>query len=233
MKEFWSKEHRLILALLALVALLNVPYGRYALYPFMLFSTWIHEACHGVAAMLVGGEIVQLQIFADGSGLATSYLPNGTFSRAWVVSAGYVGTSVLGALMLMFRRKPKAGRIGLTLIGVLIVLSVVLYVRNGFGIMSLLSLGLILTASGWFLPADISGGVYAFLASACCLNAITSIQILFGATLVVDGKPAGGSDAHTVADVLFLPYWFWASLWIVFGLAIMLLALRRPLKASG
>ena len=40
MKEFLARERRLLLALLAVLVLLNVPYGRWVLYPFTLFSTW-------------------------------------------------------------------------------------------------------------------------------------------------------------------------------------------------
>lgn len=233
MKEFIRTERRLIVAVIAIVALLNVPYGRYIMYPLLLFSTWIHEMCHGVAAIVVGGSIAKVEVFPDGSGLAYTYRPATSFAAAWVASAGYVGTSIIGATMLAFRQRRLAGRIGLTLLGVLMVLTVVLYVRNGFGMWSLLLIGFGLAAAGWTLSPDMSGWLYAFVAATCCLNAITSIRILFSPNLVIDGKPAGGSDAHTVAEALWLPYWFWASLWIALAGALMIGSLRYASKAAS
>ncbi|MFT7625898.1 MAG: hypothetical protein ACI9WU_005089 [Myxococcota bacterium] len=233
MKEFWQKEHRLILAVLGLVALLNVPYGQFVLYPLMLFSTWIHELCHGLAALILGGSIDQLEIFADGTGLARTYRPVSRFATAWVASAGYVGTSVIGALMLWLRRKKGAGRFGLTFLGLAMVISAVLFVRNRFGLLSVLGIGVMLIGAGWYLQERFSGLIYTFVAATCCLNAFTSIKVLFSANLVVDGQPVGGSDAHTVAEALWLPHWFWASLWIALGLVLMFLVLRSPLKGRG
>ena len=235
-KHFVQSERRLIGALVALVVLLNIPMGWYVLYPLKLFSTWIHEMCHGVAALLIGGSISKVEIFSDGTGLAYTMRPTSLplwFSSAWVASAGYVGTSVIGALMLFFRRRPRAGRMGLTILGALMVASAVLYIRNGFGFWTTLGLGIALATSGWSLSRGVSGWLYTFVAATCCLNAITSIQVLFSANLVVNGQSAGGSDAHSVADALWLPYWFWASLWIAFGLLVMYLGLRHALPAKA
>ena len=214
-----ASEKRLIFAALVLVALMNVPVGRYVLYPFMIFSTWIHEMCHGLAALIIGGSIDKLEVFPDGSGLAYTRRPANSFAMAWVASAGYIGTAVIGSLMLLFRRRKRAGQIGLGLLAVAMILSVVLYIRNGFGMGSILAIGIALGAMS-MLREEISGWIYTFLAATCCLNAITSINVLFSANLMVDGKAAGGSDAHTVADALWLPYWFWAVVWVALAVVL-------------
>ncbi len=228
MKTFLQAEHRLILAVVALVALLNVPYGRYVLYPLMIFSTWIHELCHGLAAISTGGAIEELEIFADGTGLARTLRPTGRFATAWVASAGYVGTSVIGALMLWFRRRASAGRWGLLLLGLAMILSAVFFVRNRFGLLAVLGIGAALCAAGWYLEDRLSGLVYTFVAATCCLN-FSPTQPRGGTY----GEPAGGSDAHTVADALFLPYWVWASLWIVMGLILMFVVVRSPVRRGA
>ena len=56
-RELYDRDRRLLRAILFIVILLNVPVGDYLLYPFMLFSTWIHELFHGLAALSVGGSI--------------------------------------------------------------------------------------------------------------------------------------------------------------------------------
>ena len=56
-RTLYSQDKRLLRAILLIVVLLNAPVGQYILYPFMLFSTWIHELFHGLAAISVGGSI--------------------------------------------------------------------------------------------------------------------------------------------------------------------------------
>ena len=233
MKEFLAREKRLLLAAAVLILLMNVPYGRYVLYPFTLFSTWIHEMCHGLAAIVLGGSIERIRIFSDGSGLAYTIRPVGRIPTAIVASAGYVGTSVIGAGMLLARNRKHAGTVGLAILGSAMVASTLLWVRNPFGMIAIpvLGAGLIVAARA---SAEGSGRLYAFLAVTCCLNAITSIRVLFGDHLVVGGKPAGSSDAHTVADALFLPAPVWASAWMILAFMLVGAALysstgpRRP-----
>ena len=57
LRELYSRDKRLLRAILLIVILLNAPVGQYVLYPFMLFSTWIHELFHGLAAISLGGSI--------------------------------------------------------------------------------------------------------------------------------------------------------------------------------
>lgn len=43
----WDKERNLLIACGVLILLMNISTGRYVLYPFKIFSTWVHEMCHG------------------------------------------------------------------------------------------------------------------------------------------------------------------------------------------
>jgi hypothetical protein len=233
-KAFFKREGRLLLAAALLVVLMNVPYGRYVLYPFTIFSTWIHEMCHGLAAIALGGSIEHLSVFSDGSGLAYTIRPTGRIPTAIVASAGYVGTAVIGAGMLLVRNRRLAGAVGLGLLGAAMLLSTLLWVRNGFGIIATPILGAALLAATR-APAEWSGRLYTFLAVTCCLNAITSIRVLFGSNLVVAGKPAGSSDAQTVAEALFLPAPVWAASWMLLAVVLVAGALyssRTPPRRS-
>ena len=225
MSRFAKREARLLLAAALLLVLMNVPYGRYVLYPFTIFSTWIHEMCHGIAAMALGGSIDRIRIFSDGSGLAYTLRPAGRVPTAIVASAGYVGTSIIGAGMLLARNRKNAGTIGLVALGGVMLLSAALWVRNPFGLGATAVLGAALIAAGARLGTEWAGRLYTFLAVTCCLNSITSIRVLFGANLVVGGKPAGSSDAHTVADALFLPAPLWATSWMLFAIVLVAAAL--------
>lgn len=215
MRDFPTRERRLLLALLALAVLLNVPYGRFALYPLMLFSTWVHEFFHGIASVAVGGSVEGLSLYPDGSGLTMSRRPEGRLITAFVASAGYTGTALLGAAMLMVRRLRGVGRFGTAALGAVMLLSALLWVRNVFGLAVTVPMGLLLLAAGLRLSEAAAGFLFAFLASATCLNALTSIRTLFSANLIVNGQVVERSDAVTVAQALLLPSWLWASLWLL------------------
>jgi len=49
LRELYDRDRRLLRAIIVIVIFLNVPELGYILYPFMLFSTWIHESFHGLA----------------------------------------------------------------------------------------------------------------------------------------------------------------------------------------
>lgn len=226
MASFIARERKLVLALLGLLVLMNVPFGNLVLYPFTLFSTWIHESCHALAALAVGGDVGKLQVFRDGSGLAWTAVPDGRIPRAIVASAGYTGTALAGAAMLAARRSRRAGRAGTTGLGVAVGLTVLLWVRNPFGIASLGLIAAALVLSGLRLPERSSSQLFAFLAATCCLNSFTSIRILFGSNLQVAGRATTGSDARSMAELLWLPAWFWAGLWMVLALVLVAVGLK-------
>jgi hypothetical protein len=227
-------EKRLLMALAAIVLLLNVPYGHYVLYPFEIFSTWVHEMSHGMMAIALGGSIDWLKVFPDGSGLARTLGRGGRIAGAAVSSAGYLGTALFGALLLSARRLPKVGSRGLSLIGLLMLASTVLWVRNGFGLVAIPAIGLSLLVASRKLTEDSAGFLFALLAATCSLESLTSIRVLFaGQSFIVGGEAVQHTDATSVAEALFLPSWFWASSWMLTSVVLLFLGLRlgatRPL----
>jgi hypothetical protein len=190
-------------AIFVIVLLLNVPIGRFILYPFILFWTWIHELFHGLAAISVGGKIDWLNIYPDGSGLAYTVIPDGIFQRVWVAAAGYQGIAIVGGILLMFRRTALGVRVGTCGIGLIMLLSCILFVRNAFGLVALVPIGLLLTLAGLCLTP--------FGIATTCLNVITSIETLFFVTESNIGGVNQSSDATmTMQDLTKIPYQLWA-----------------------
>jgi len=215
LRELWTRDKRLLRAILVIVVVLNAPVGKYVLYPFVIFSTWIHESFHGLAALSIGGKIAWLNIYPDGSGLANTIIPVGLFQRAWVAGAGYQGTAIVGGIMLMFRRTNLGARIGTCGIGLAILLCCIFFVRNAFGLAIMIPIGLLLVAAGWRLPPFWVGELYALLALTTCLNAITSIQVLFFVAEANIGGVVRMSDATTMQSITKIHYWVWASIWMI------------------
>lgn len=172
---------------------------------------------HGVAAILVGGGIKKLLIYPDTSGLAYTYIADSNFKRGFVASGGYTGTAVLGMVLLLFRRTHRGPTVGTISLGVMILLSCALYVRNTFALLMLPTMAIVLIICAWKLRAREVGYLYSFLAATCSFNAVDNISELFQGVGYVNGQPTEG-DAHTVAE-----YWggtniIWATYWLIFAL---------------
>jgi Peptidase M50B-like len=214
-----ARDRNLLVACLVLVVLFNISTGKYLLYPFKIFSTWVHEMCHGVAATLMGGRIAKLTIKSDGGGYANTAVSGGAWRRGFVASAGYPGTAVTGCLLLLYRRTtlgPTLGTIGL---GVCLLLSVALYVRDAFGLCMLSGEGLFLVLAAWLLPAVWLDNLYNFLAVTISLNAVSTIQDLFAIYKYADDGEQISTDAQSVAEKWGFNYRFWAILWMTMSLA--------------
>lgn len=66
------------------------------LYPFRLIVTFVHEAGHGLSALISGGRFIQFVVFENGAGVATTAGGN----RMLVISMGYLGAALFGAVLL-------------------------------------------------------------------------------------------------------------------------------------
>ena len=70
-----KRDSKLWFVTILILVVMNIPLIRFALYPFVLFSTWIHETCHGIACLMVGGVVDKLNLYPDTTGLATTAIP--------------------------------------------------------------------------------------------------------------------------------------------------------------
>ena len=89
-----KKEPWLLVGLaLALLIIWQLPGGDYFIYPFTILSTWFHEMGHGLMAWALGGTFLRLEIFQNGSGLATYSLPvtASKFTHGLIALAGPIG----------------------------------------------------------------------------------------------------------------------------------------------
>lgn len=93
----------LLLATLAVLAISWVPFAGWLNYPFLVFSTFIHETAHALAAILTGGEVESISVNWNGSGI--TYTRGGI--RSIILSAGYVGTALFGGTLLILSKKRK------------------------------------------------------------------------------------------------------------------------------
>src|SRR5690606_10597734 len=107
----------------------------------LLLSTFVHEMGHGLAAIIVGGDFIDLRVYADGSGLAFSATDGGGVKRAIVSAGGLVGPAVAAAIGFTLGRNARIARLTLVIGGILLIVASVLWVRSLAG--ALVALGLI------------------------------------------------------------------------------------------
>jgi hypothetical protein len=213
---------------------LNSSTGRKVLYPINLFATWAHEMAHGMAAILMGGSFIRMVVNRNGSGVASYRLPGGgkmRGRRSIIFSAGYLGTAFLGAFLLAVRHLVDP-TLALMVLGASMVASVVLFVRNGFGAIATLMMAAALIGSAHFMDSDVTYVLYAFLAVALSLNALRDIKVLFSGRLQPPAGVIYASDAHAMRSIVGGPPWFWAGLWMLLSVVMLLVGLALGAKGS-
>ena len=221
-------------ALLASLLLWNLPFGGLLLYPFKLLATWLHELSHGLAMILTGAGFDYVLIYRDTSGLAYAKSGVGPFATAIIAAAGYMGTPLWGAVLLVATPTARAARRALFILAGLLIVSsfTVIAARpdDSFGPWAVAGIGAGVAASA-FLPMRWRLAVAHFIAAQSCVNALLDIRVLLRPSQVVDGQFAGMSDAGNMAYATFgtteqWAVWTWAGIWLAWSLAVLYVALR-------
>jgi Peptidase M50B-like len=190
------------------------PWADFILYPFRLFTTWVHECGHALMTVLVGGRVASIIIEPDASGLTHSLVPVGRIAGGLVASSGYLGAAVVGCLLMAATRVEKWAHVILMGLGAFMLLTLVLWMRNVFGFVVVLAWGVVLVTLGRKGIADALRFLLSLLAIQVALNSVYDIRALF-----LIGR--GQSDAATMARLFLLPSWVWAMSWMLISVAML------------
>ena len=210
---------RLWVALALCLGVSLTPWGPLILYPFTLFTTWVHECGHATAAVLLGGSVASITIQPDTSGLTRSLMPASRIAQGIVASAGYLTASVVGCLLLAASRVERRAQPILWGIGAFMLVTLVLWIRNLFGAVVVVGwAAALLVIGGKRTARGVAGFVVSVLAIQVALNAVFDIRTLFFVR--------GASDAATMARLFLAPAWVWAALWMGISVALLVSTLR-------
>jgi len=201
--------------------LIPEPYGHYLSYPLLLISTVVHELGHGIAAVLMGGEFVRFEMFADGSGFALHTDVAGGFGRAFISAGGLCGPAVAAALCFVAGRTPIWSKRLLAVFGFGLVLAMILVVRNGFGLVFVAGLAAACLGIALWARAEFSQLAIIFLGVQLALSVFSRGDYLFmqWADTAAGRMP---SDTQHMAEALALPYWFWGGACAAFSGVVLL-----------
>ena len=230
----------LLAATVVTVALWFIPYAEWLVYPIRLFVTFIHESSHAIVALVTGGSVQSLTISADGSGVVYSSGAS-LLGQLFTSSAGYLGTTFFGILLLYFMRRNVSSHKVLFCLGsfvgiITLVFGVICPVFNflslnvpfssvAFTVVvgALLSAGLI--ALALYGSARVANWAIAFLAIQCLLNAISDLK-----TVLFINSPLAGSDiqndAGNMAAATGIPAFLWVVVWIAIAAFMIVVGLR-------
>jgi len=204
------------------IAVALLPFGWALVYPIRLFVTFIHEGGHAIAAILTFGQVERLHVFLDASG---ETLTRGGFPLA-IASAGYLTSTVFGALLLMLGSYTMRAKAALTACaGVVLLITAFMagdWITWVMGI--LLASGLAVVAI-LFNP-ELAQFFLSFLAVQCCLNAFLDLRTLF----VLSTSTTVHSDAVTMQQITMVPATVWAVSWMVISLLALVVALRSYVR---
>lgn len=212
-RAFW-------LAVAATLVLYAVPMGQFLLYPFALLSTWAHEMGHGLSALLVGGRFESLVLYPNLGGTAYNRVPDTLFAPVLVSAGGLVGPAVAGGLTVIFGARPRLSRYVLYLFSGMLLASLVLWVRNPFGMLAVAGLALGFGLVGRYGSDGVKLLVAQFTGIQLCLGSLSDFDYMFTKQFLRDGQ-VQISDTQAIAERLLLPYWFWGGLIALCSLMIL------------
>jgi len=221
----------LIAAAIATTILWQVPGGDYILYPFTILATWFHEMGHGLMALLLGGQFQKLEIFNNGSGVATYGIQRslGPIGPAIVAAAGPMGPPIAGAALILASRSFRAASLSLKILGSFLLFSTLIWVRSWFGLVAIPLLGLIILGIALKAPRWAQGFVIQFLGVQACISTYHQLDYLFS----YSAGSLGLSDTAQMQRYLLLPYWFWGGLMAIASLVILVQSLRIAYRSNG
>lgn len=222
-----------ILAVVIVFILWNVGELGFILYPFRLFVTYIHEAGHGTAAILTGGELRSFEVFTNGSGVA--YTVGGL--RALVIPAGYLGTALFGAVVFYLTNRLRTPRSISVILGVMLILFSILFGRSSITAFIVgMVFGAALIISGWKANKSVNVVILNVLAIMTGLNAVLDVYFLVSNSQVGIGNVPNDAAAFQREIVPLIPASIIALLWV--ALALLLLgaavwyAIIRPMRRA-
>jgi len=186
-------------------------------WPFRVFVVFLHEISHGLAAVLTGGQIVEIHLSVDEGGVCVT---RGGW-RFVVLSAGYLGSLLFGVLFLLLAGRRRRAPAVVGLIGVFVLAVTLLYVRSGFGFLyGLAAAGAFILVSSR-LDASVSQLLLAAVGVMSCLYAVWDIA----SDVLLRSVPA--SDASALAGITGIPAVVWGVLWALASLWVIVWLMHR------
>lgn len=214
------KGHWQLFALTAAVfALWQTP----AVLPLKLLVVFFHEASHAVAIIATGGEVVTLSVSSDQGGFVLSRGGN----RFVALTAGYLGSLVVGLGLLMAATRTIADRKVMAICGAMTLLIAGLYVREVFALAFGFCTGAVMLLMARYL------GHHANDLGLRVIGLASLIYVPYDIFSDTIARSDLRSDARMLAEEFGGTTVMWGGIWLVISLAIIGWCLRYGLGRSS
>ncbi|WP_084794849.1 M50 family metallopeptidase [Actinokineospora bangkokensis] len=168
--------------------------------------TIVHEAGHGLVALLAGRRLSGIRLHSDTSGVTVSRgRPEGP-GMVLTALAGYVAPSLLGLAFAALLAGERTSAV--LVICAILLFGVLVMVRNAYGVLSVVVTGLLLFAVSWFAPAEVRAAFAYFIAWFLLVGGLRPVVELQRKR--ARGR-AGDSDADQLARLTGAPGFFWVG----------------------
>ena len=198
-----------------------------ALWPLKLLVVMMHESGHALATLLTGGAVDRITLAANESGSCLSRLPSGTLAQVAVYSAGYVGSALAGAFLLLATFRFRLRRVVLSAACVWLAVMGVLYAGDGFTLAFCMGTAVVMGLAAKYLPEGGVDMLNLFLATFIALYVAFDLR-----SDLWHGAAGSVSDAALLANVTPVPSWAWATIWSCVSLLVLGLFGRWALRAA-
>jgi Peptidase M50B-like len=178
------------------------------LWPLKLLVVMMHESGHALAALLVGGSVDRVVITAGEAGECLSRLPPSVPGQILVFSAGYLGSTLAAALLLVCTLRFRMRRSVLVLACGWLVAMGAMYAGDGFTLAFCVATALALALAARLLPDGAVEVLNLFLAAFSGLYALIDLR-----DDLWDSAVRTQSDAALLANLTWVPALAWAVLW--------------------
>lgn len=204
--SLWKKYHFFILLFVAVV-IKQLPLVS---IPFNWLESYFHEISHGIAAIITGGNVLRIQLFANGAGLCTTQGGIG-----FIISfAGYAGATFWGwGIYKLASANQRSAQVFSMLVFLLIVSSIIFWGRD---LLTWLILAVLATL---FLVTIKLKKLHYLQIVMQLFGLLILLNSLFSPSYLLDGRHLG--DGAALASITFIPEFVWVFIW--FSLALVAL----------
>lgn len=199
----------------ALWLLWNTP----VVYPLKIFVVLLHEVSHAAAVVATGGTLDRITLDAQQGG-ATHFRGGSAFLA---LNAGYLGSLAWGALFFTAARTRSIRSEWVNgLVGALVILLTIFFVRSTFGIVFGVLFGLAMVLASREMDRTMNRRLLLVLGLTSTLYAILDIK-----SDIIDRPELAASDAAVLADLLGVPTLLVGLVWISIAIGFSAWLLKR------
>jgi hypothetical protein len=178
--------------------------------PVKYLTVFFHELSHGIAAKITGGEIVRIEVNANQSGVC--WTRGGI--RFVVLTAGYLGSLIWGAAILLSAAKTRFDKEITAGLGILLLAVTAIWVRNLEGILICGLTGAGILAFAKYSTEFACDQFLRFLGLTSCFYVLIDIK-----GDLIDNS-IQGSDAFRLAEMVHMPDWLVGGIWFLIAVVI-------------